>query len=131
VSTQSSSSPRPSAAPEVVTCRELQPEQVCFCVRRYQEGHIDVLVHYHVPLRRTSEERRCETLQTLVATSSHWPAEWVINSLLNSRRGEPERYPGFVHDVSYPEPGVLRHTVSSGNVWAWCDTVVVADAFRS
>jgi hypothetical protein len=111
-------------------CAELVARRVCFRVRRYQEGDHFVLHHQHVPLHRTSECRRHEVLRSLVACHSGWRGEWIVSSLLNNRGEDPRRYPGFLHDVSYPERGVLRHTVSAGNVEAWCDLVCSPQFFR-
>jgi hypothetical protein len=77
-----------------------------------------------------SQESAREALRSLVARFSAWPGEWILGSLLNSRGGKPQRYPGFTHDVSYPEAGVLRHTVSGTRLHAWCDSVISTQSFR-
>lgn len=111
-------------------CSGLLAKEVCFCVREYKEGIFETVYHGHVPASRISQARAHEALRSLVARYSGWPGEWLLHSLLNSRSGQPQRYPGFTHDVSYPEPGVLRHTVRGTNVHAWCDTVVSNKQFR-
>jgi hypothetical protein len=112
-------------------CPDLAVREVCFCVREYKEGLFHDIFHQHVPAHRISQERAHEALRSLVARYSEWPAEWVLNSLLNDRGHKPQRYPGFTYDVSYPEAGVLRHTVSGTAVHAWCDSVVSKQSFRS
>lgn len=78
-----------------------------------------------------SQDRMLEALNSLVARYSEWPGDWILSSLQNARTGAPERYPGFTHDVTYPEPGVLRHTSSGTNIHSWCDTVISKASFRS
>ena len=112
-------------------CPDLAPRQLCFCAREYREGTFYTVFHQHVPGHRLSQERAHEALRSLVARYSEWPGEWVLNSLLNDRGRQPQRYPGFTHGVSYPEAGVLRHTVSGTRVHAWCDTVISKQSFRS
>ena len=112
-------------------CPDLGPRQLCFCVHEYREGPFHTVFHQHVPAHRLSQERADEALRALVAHFSKWPGEWVLNSLLNERGRVPQRYPGFVYAVSYPEPGVLRHIVSCSSVHAWCDSVVLRQSFRT
>jgi hypothetical protein len=112
-------------------CPELAPRFLCFCVREYRDGPFHTVFHQHVPAHRISQERAHEALRSLVARHSDWSGDWVLNSLLNRRGREPECYPGFTHDVSYPEAGVLRHTVSASRVHAWCDTIISKQAFRT
>ena len=130
-----SAKPNSPEAPKLHTgdhvCPDLAVRQVCFCVREYKEGLFQNVFHHHVPAHRISQERTHEALRSLVARYSEWPGEWVLNSLLNNRGREPQRYPGFTHHVSYPEAGVLRHTVSSTRLHAWCDTVISKQTFRS
>ena len=97
---------------------------------KYREGRFDSLFHQHVPVCRLAQERAHEALRSLIARYSDWPGEWILHSLLNDRGGEPQRYPGFSHNASYPEPGVLRHTFAARDVYAWCDRVVSASQFR-
>lgn len=111
-------------------CEGLVPSEVCFCVRGYREGEVETVYHGHVPTYRISQDRSHEALRSLVALYSGWPGDWLLHSLLNSRSGGPERYPGFTRDVSYPEPGVLRHLVSGTKVHAWCDRVISKQQFR-
>lgn len=125
---------RPPAASQLYTefhlCPNLSVRQICFCVREYKEGLFHDVFHSHVPAYRISQERAHEALRSLVARYSEWPGEWILNSLLNDRGHQPQRYPGFTHDVSYPEAGVLRYTVSGTRVHAWCDTVISKKDFR-
>lgn len=111
-------------------CSNLLPRQRCFCVRKYSERAFTTVFHEHVPSHRLSQERTLESLRALVACCSQWPADWVLHSLLNKRGKSPEQYPGFRSDTSYPEPGVLRLTVSGTNIHARCDEVVSPKGFR-
>lgn len=112
-------------------CPTLVPREICFCVRAYAEGKFLIIYHGHVPKIRMSNDRMLEATNTLVARYSEWPGDWIVSSLLNSRKGKPQRYPGLTHDVSHPEPGALRHAVSGTNVHAWCDTVISSKDFRA
>ena len=127
----------PATPPEATTrytghciCPDLKPKQLCFCVREYKEGLFHTVLHEHMPAQRLSQESTQEALRSLVARYSGWPGEWILRSLLNTRGSQPERYPGFTHDVSYPEAGVFRHTVSGTGVHAWCDSVISNQDFR-
>jgi len=77
-----------------------------------------------------SQENANEALRSLVARYSEWPGRFILHSLLNNRGSNPQCYPGFIHHVSYPELGVIRHTVSTSNAHAWYDTVISKAAFR-
>ena len=120
----------PALDSERQLCSDLDPRQLCFCVREYDEGVFSTLIHKHVPAYRISQNRVHEALRSLVARYSKWPGDWILHSLLNDRGSKPERYPGFRHDTSYPEPGVLRHTVSGTRVHARCDRIVSVETFR-
>jgi hypothetical protein len=112
-------------------CADLKTNERCFRSARYVEGKIYQKLHEHVPAHRISQDGSMEVLRTLVGHASDWPEIYVLHSRLNKRSGSPFAYPGFLCDVSYPEPGVVRYTVSSTNAWAWFDTVVIRDSFRS
>lgn len=56
---------------------------------------------------------------------------YILHSALNKRSEEPIPSPGFITDVSHPEPGVVRYTVSAGDGWAWVDRVVLPGSFRN
>jgi hypothetical protein len=111
-------------------CKDMSTKEICFCVRKYKEGFFETVFHCHVPKRRISQDRMIEALRTLVSRYSEWKGEWILHSLLNDRGGEPQRYPGFTYGASYPEPGVLRHTVSGADVHSWCDVVISKEQFR-
>jgi hypothetical protein len=111
-------------------CRILKPREACFRSRRYSEGEVYDILHEHVPSHRISKDVAIEVLRSLVGSSAGWPATWILHSRLNTRSGGPSTYPGFLSDVSYPEEGVIRFTVSSGNDWAWFEKVICVDAFR-
>lgn len=112
-------------------CTDLRPRQRCFRCARYNEGHIAEVFHEHVPSHRLSQTSAIEVLRTLSSHCVGWPAAYILHSALNKRSGGPTRYPGFITDVSYPEPGVVRCTVSTGNGWAWMDRVVLPESFRN
>jgi hypothetical protein len=112
-------------------CADLRPLQRCFRCARYKEGHITEVFHEHVPSHRLSQASALEVLRTLSSHSAGWPPVYILHSALNKRSGEPVRSPGFITDVSYPEPGVVRYTVSAGDGWAWVDRVVLPDSFRN
>jgi hypothetical protein len=88
------------------------------------------LFHEHIPSHRISLESEIEALRALVGQFAGWNGLFVLHSRLNNRRGGPSRYPGFMAHTSYPEEGVLRRYISSGNVTAWSDTVIVPGDFR-
>lgn len=111
-------------------CLELKPKQLCFCVREYKEGLFTTVFHEHIPAYRLSQDAVKEALRALVARYSEWPGKWILGSLLNDRGSKPQCYPGFTHDVSYPEVGVLRHTVSGTGFHAWCDNVISSQNYR-
>jgi hypothetical protein len=112
-------------------CPELRPKSLCFCVREYREGLFHTVFHEHIPAQRMAQDTAQEALRSLIARYSLWPGEWILRSLLNHRVGQPQRYPGYSYDASYPESGVLRHTVSGTGVHAWFDTVISSQQFRS
>ena len=89
------------------------------------------VLHEHIPMRRISESSSVEALRTIAAIADDWPAVFALHSSLNTRRGGPNCYPGFTHVVSYPEPGVHRHSVSANNAWAMFDVVTNALRFRA
>ena len=111
-------------------CPELSPRQICFRVKIYNEGIFKTVFHEHIPSHRLSQENANEALRSLVARYSEWPGVFILHSLLNKRSRNPQCYPGFIYHVSYPEPGVIRHTVSASNAQAWHDTVINKAAFR-
>lgn len=71
-----------------------------------------------------------EALRSLIAQCSGWPGVFILHSLLNKRGGNPSTYPGYLCDVSYPEPGVIRFTFSSMGASAWFDSVIAREQFR-
>jgi hypothetical protein len=111
-------------------CPDLVPGQICFRVKTYNEGVMEVVFHEHVSSHRISQEKANEVLRSLVARYSEWPGTFILRSRLNKRGRNPECYPGFLHHVSYPEPGAIRHTVSGLSVYAWRDTVLTTAEFR-
>jgi hypothetical protein len=111
-------------------CPDLTSGILCFRVQKYNQGSFETAFHEHVPRRRISQDRAGEVLRALVSCFSNWPGNFILQSHLNDRGTDPPRYPGFRHDVSYPEPGVLRHTVSGVHAHAWHDEVIVPTSFR-
>jgi hypothetical protein len=111
-------------------CPDLTPKQRCFRCFQYRDGQITETFHEHIPAHRMSQAAALEAARGLVATNAQWPHTFVLNSLLNSARGGPQRYPGFRMVAEYPEPGVFRHNASGGNDWAWFDVVINPKKFR-
>jgi hypothetical protein len=111
-------------------CPHLVPGQMCFRAKTYNEGVFETVFHEHVPSHRISQKSAKEVLRSLVARYSEWPGTFILRSHLNKQGHNPERYPGFTHHVSYPEPGAIRHTVSGPRVHAWNDSVLSKAAFR-
>jgi len=111
-------------------CPDLVPGQMCFRAKTYNEGIFETVFHEHIPSHRISQERANEVLRSLVAHFSEWTGTFILRSHLNKHGRNPECYPGFSHNVSYPEPGVIRHTVSVSRAHAWHDTVLSKAAFR-
>lgn len=111
-------------------CPDLVPGQMCFRAKTYNEGVFETVFHEHIPSHRISQESANEALRSLVARYSEWPGTFILRSHLNKRGRNPECYPGFIHHVSYPEPGAIRHTVSGPRAHAWHDSVLSKAAFR-
>jgi hypothetical protein len=65
-----------------------------------------------------------------VARYSGWLGDCLLQSLLNGRSSKPQRHLEFTCGFSYPEPGVLRQTVSGMSVHTWCDRVISIDWAR-
>jgi hypothetical protein len=122
-------------AREIYEGRELCPNlefgQMCFRAMKYNSGKFESLCHEHVPAYRISHEGAIEALRSLVARFSEWPGNFIVHSYLNRRGKNPERYPGFMHHATYPEPGALRQYVSAPTVYAWCDSVLSKAKFRA
>lgn len=112
-------------------CSGLVAGELCFRVQKYSEGEFEEVFHEHVPAPRLSQDGRAETLRALVANVAEWPPTYVLRSSLNRRGRNPPVHPGFVHNTTFPERGVLRQYVSSSNVTAWVDAVVSPSQFRS
>ena len=111
-------------------CPELQCQKKCIRVRQSNEGKFDLVFHEHVPVHRLSQESELEALRCMAGHYSNWPGVYILQSLLNKRRGGPTRFPGFVYHTSYPEEGVLRQSVSTSQAWAWSDRVISKGTFR-
>ena len=112
-------------------CNDLAPAVMCFRSKTYANGEHTNELHEHVPAHRISQEDAVSTLRSLVARFAGWSGESIIHSNLNARSGGPDCSPGFVHRITYPQPGVLRHYVSSGNTQAWFDKVISPEQFGS
>ncbi len=111
-------------------CLTLGGTEKCIRVKTYDQGKVEQVFHEHIPAYRLSQDSEFEALRSLVAKYSKWSGIFILHSLLNNRRGGPSKFPGMTHHTSYPEEGVLRHTISTGQAWAWSDTVIVKDKFR-
>ena len=111
-------------------CPDLRCKEKCFRVQRYEEGKMVEVFHEHIPFHRISLESEIEVLRALVSQFAGWNGMFILHSHLNNRRGGPSRYPGFTSHVAYPEEGVLRRYLGSGNVTAWSDSVISPSSFR-
>jgi hypothetical protein len=105
-------------------CDTLIAGQTCFRADLYQSGLFNMVFHEHIPAHRISEARGNEVLRSLAARHSDWPGKFILQSHLNQRGEERGCYAGFVHHVSFPEPGVVRTMVSAPTAHAWRDAVV-------
>jgi hypothetical protein len=112
-------------------CPDLVYGTLCFRAMRYNEGKFKEVSHEHVPAHRISSDRANEALRSIVAHFSGWPGRYIVRSYLNKHGKYPACYPGFVYHTSYPEPGAIRHYVTSTNVNAWYDSIVSRSTFRA
>ena len=111
-------------------CPELKTSELCFRSHGYRNGAISETMHEHIPAHRISQESAREAVRALAEHSAGWPAVFMLHSRLNNTSGGPPRYPTFVTNVSYPEEGVVRYTISSGDGWAWFNKVINLQDFR-
>jgi len=112
-------------------CPNLNCKEKCFRVQKREKGNTVVeLFHEHVPSYRISSASETEVLKALIGQFSGWNGLFILHSRLNNRRGSPSRYPNFISHETYPEAGVLRHYISSGEVTAWSDSVISRENFR-
>lgn len=111
-------------------CSDLRAQEKCFRVQQYQRGEVVEMFHEHVPAHRISLDSEIETLRALVGQYAGWGGYFIVHSRLNSRRGGPSAYPGFISRVTYPEEGVIRRYFSWGDTTAWADSVFSKGEFR-
>lgn len=111
-------------------CADLKPGDKCFRVQLYNEGTFELSFHEHVPSHRISQESGLEVLRALAGHYAGWAGTSILRSRLNNRPGNPSIYPVLSYDISYPEEGVIRYSVSSGSVSAWYDAVLIPARFR-
>lgn len=111
-------------------CPDLIAGQMCFRVDVYESGVFTTVFHEHVPVHRISEASANEVLRSLVARYSDWPGNFILHSHLNKRAKYPACYPGFTHQVSYPEAGVMRTLYGTPTSNAWRDAIVSKVHFR-
>ena len=109
---------------------ELEPGIKCIRVTHYSNGETVEVFRESVPARRISADSTAEVLRTLVGLYAGWNGRFILHSRLNARPGNPERYPPFSYQHTYPEPGVKRLYVHSGDTQAWVDEVIDAAQFR-
>ncbi|SRR5712692_290184 len=110
-------------------CKDIEPKQKCFRLRRYNQGVFDDVFHEHVPEHRISLDRGIEMMKALVLRHGEFAAPYILRCYLNSRGRDPEAY-HFQINIDYPEPGVIRRYCGSYNVQAWMDEVIVPGKFR-
>lgn len=111
-------------------CSELNCGEMCFRAQRYEDGNTVEVFHEHIPSHRISSDSAQEVLRSLIGLFSGWDGVSILRSRLNNRSGGPSRGPCFSYHDSYPEEGVHRRYLRSGNVTAWVDTVVSPGSFR-
>ena len=112
-------------------CEDLKPGDKCFVVQKFTKGPImEVVFHEHVPAHRLSQESEQAVLHDLALHFDGYSEIFFLHSRLNDRRGGPSCYPKFSHHVSYPEKGVLRHSLTCTTASVWSDSVIKAAAFR-
>lgn len=112
------------------TCPQLSPKEKCVRVLRYNDGVFAETFHEHAPSHRLSVDGELDSLRALIEHCAGWNETFILYSRLNSRKGGPSRYPRLISHVSYPEAGVIRRYLSSSNVIAWFDTVILPHDFR-
>jgi hypothetical protein len=111
-------------------CPDLKPGNKCFVVQQYSGETTGVVFHEHVPSHRISQDSEHAVLHDLALHFGGYAAVSFLHSRLNNRRGDPLRFPMFPHHVSYPEEGVLRHSLTCTSASVWLDSVISATAFR-
>ena len=111
-------------------CPELKPGLKCFVVQQYKDGKVIAAFHEHVPSHRISQESEGAVLHDLALHYGGYSGISILHSRLNNRRGEPTRFPTFHHHVSYPEEGVIRHSLTCTSASVWLDSVISSQAFR-
>lgn len=112
-------------------CDKLAKAEICIFVEEQAgEGFVRHL-HTHVPRHRLSSDARYNLLRTLVLRFADADAETIVRSYLNRRGTDPAAALVFRIEVSYPEPGVIRHFCGRGtSVHAWTDEVIAPEKFR-
>jgi hypothetical protein len=111
-------------------CPDLRPGNKCFVIQQYSGPTMGVVFHEHVPSHRISQESELAVLHDLALHYSGYGGVSIPHSRLNGRHGGPTRFPVFPHHVSYPEEGVLRHSLTCTSASVWLDSVISATAFR-
>ena len=111
-------------------CPALKLGLKCFVVQQYKDGEMSVAFHEHVPSHRISQASEDAVLHDLALRYGGYSGISLLHSRLNNVRGDPTRFPVFHHHVSYPEEGVLRHSVTCTSASVWFDSVISPRAFR-
>ena len=111
-------------------CESLIPSVKCFYVHKYSEGKFFQILHEHIPKYIISRASSEETLRTIIAQHSEWDASRILSSFLNKRGKNPVAQKAFIVNIEYPEPGVFRFHINSGNIGGWFDEVVIPTDFR-
>lgn len=111
-------------------CPELTASSKCFVVQVYKGGKASIAFHEHVPSHRISRESEDAVLHDLALRYGGYGGISILHSRLNNRGGQPKRFPIFLHHVSYPEEGVIRHSITCTSASIWLDCVILPRAFR-
>jgi hypothetical protein len=110
-------------------CKDIEPKQKCFRLRRYNQGVFDDVFHEHVPKHRISLDSGIEMMKALVLRHEEFAAPYILRCYLNSQGRSPEALDLLKIVVEYPEPGVIRRYIGH-NIQAWMDEVIDPGKFR-
>lgn len=112
-------------------CDKLAASEICIIVEKQSDGGFVRHVHTHVPRHRLSEDARYNLLRALVMRYSEADPEMIIRSYLNRRGANPAASVAFQIQVTYPEPGVIRHFCGAETpARAWAEEVIAPEKFR-
>lgn len=109
-------------------CKDIEPKQKCFRLRRYNQGVFEDVFHEHVSKHRISLDSAKEMMKALVLRHEEVTAQHILRCYLNKGRN-PKALDHLKIVVGYPEPGVIRRYIGH-NIQAWMDEVIDPGKFR-